>query len=282
MQSYLQMSKSELEEEFSAVKSEYEKLRAMHLSLDMSRGKPGFDNMDISQKMFDLVGNDTGFKNIDGIDCRNYGGLDGLVELKRIFADILELDPHQIIVGGNSSLNMMFDTVAQAMTHGLGAEPWYECKNRKFLCPSPGYDRHFAITEYFGFELITIYSDENGPNMDEVEEWVKDPSVKGIWCVPKYSNPVGNTYSDEVVKRMARLKPAAPDFKIFWDNAYVIHDLYDETDELLNIYTECVKAGNPDLPIIFTSSSKVTRPPPLRTHILHILQPEEMSSLPFS
>ena len=260
MQSYLQMTKPELEAEFSAVKADYEQLRAMNLSLDMSRGKPGFENMDISQKMFDLVDNDTGFKNIDGIDCRNYGGLDGLTEMKKIFADILGLEENQIIVGGNSSLNMMFDTVAQAMTHGMGAEPWYECKNRKFLCPAPGYDRHFAITEYFGFELITISTDENGPNMDEVEKWVKDPSVKGIWCVPKYSNPVGNTYSDEVVRRMAALKPAASDFRIFWDNAYVIHDLYDDGDKLLNIYTECVKAGNPDLPIIFTSSSKVTFP----------------------
>ncbi len=260
MPSYYEMTKEQLNAEFKTVRENYEKLRSMHLSLDMSRGKPGFDNMDISKKMFDLVGNDTGFKNIDGIDCRNYGGLDGLVELKRIFAEILELSENQIIVGGNSSLNMMFDTIAQAMTHGLGAEPWYECKNRKFLCPAPGYDRHFAITEYFGFELITISTDENGPNMDEVEKWVKDPTVKGIWCVPKYSNPVGNTYSDEVVRRLAKLKPAAADFKIFWDNAYVIHDLYDEGDTLLNIYTECVKAGNPDLPLIFTSSSKVTFP----------------------
>ncbi len=260
MPSYLEMTRPELEAEFAVVKAEYEKLRSMHLSLDMSRGKPGFDNMDISQKMFDLVGNDTGFKNIDGIDCRNYGGLDGLVELKKLFAEILGLDEHQIIVGGNSSLNMMFDTIAQAMTHGMGGEPWYECKNRKFLCPAPGYDRHFAITEYFGFELITISTDENGPNMDEVEEWVKDPSVKGIWCVPKYSNPVGITYSDEVVRRLAALKPAAPGFRIFWDNAYVIHDLYEDGDKLLNIYNECVKAGNPDLPLIFTSSSKITFP----------------------
>ncbi len=260
MPSYYEMTREQLLEEFKSVKGEYEKLRSMHLSLDMSRGKPGFDNMDISEKMFDLVGNDTGFKNIEGIDCRNYGGLDGLIELKDLFAEILELQENQIIVGGNSSLNMMFDTIAQAMTHGLGAEPWADCKNRKFLCPAPGYDRHFAITEYFGFELITIKTDENGPDMDEVEEWVKDPSVKGIWCVPKYSNPVGNTYSDEVVKRMARLKPAASDFKIFWDNAYVIHDLYETGDKLLNIYNECVKAGTPDLPLIFTSSSKITFP----------------------
>jgi DNA-binding transcriptional MocR family regulator len=180
--------------------------------------------------------------------------------MKNLFAQILELKPEQIIVGGNSSLNMMFDTIAQAMTHGMGAEPWFECKDRKFLCPVPGYDRHFAITEYFGFKLIPIKTDANGPDMDAVEEWVKDPTVKGIWCVPKYSNPEGTTYSDEVVKRMAALRPAAKDFRIFWDNAYVVHHLYETHDKLLNIYTECAKQCNPDLPIIFTSSSKITFP----------------------
>ena len=260
MSDYLSMSKDELLKKFKDIKSEYEHLRSMHLSLDMSRGKPGFDNMDLSVDMFDLVGNDTGYKNISGIDCRNYGGLDGLYELKTLFGEILELEPDQIIVGGNSSLNMMFDTIAQAMTHGMGAEPWFECKDRKFLCPVPGYDRHFAITEYFGFKMIPVAMDENGPDMDAVEELIKDSSVKGIWCVPKYSNPEGITYSDEVVKRMAHLKPAAQDFRIFWDNAYVVHDLYDEGDRLLNLYTECVKAGNPDLPIIFASTSKITFP----------------------
>ncbi len=260
MADYLSMSKEELKKEFDLVSGEYERLRSMHLSLDMSRGKPGFDSMDVSEKMFDMVGNNIGFKNIDGIDCRNYGGLDGLVELKNLFAEILGLEPDQIIVGGNSSLNMMFDTVAQAMTHGMGAEPWCKQEGLKFLCPVPGYDRHFAITEYFGFELISVPMTEEGPDMDIVEELVKDEKVKGIWCVPKYSNPEGLTYSENVVRRMARLKPAAGDFRIFWDNAYVVHDLYDEGDELLNIYTECVKAGNPDLPIIFTSTSKITFP----------------------
>jgi len=260
MASFLEMSREELEREFSLVKEEYEHLRALHLSLDMSRGKPGFDNMDLSEKMFDMVGNDTGFKNIDGIDCRNYGGLDGLRELKVLFADILGLEPDQIIVGGNSSLNMMFDTIAQAMTHGLGGEPWCKQSDLKFLCPVPGYDRHFMITDYFGIKMIPVEMDENGPDMDKVEELVKDPTVKGIWCVPKYSNPEGVTYSDEVVRRFARLKPAARDFKIFWDDAYAIHDLYDEGEKLLNIYDECVKAGNPDLPIIFTSTSKITFP----------------------
>ncbi len=260
MSDYLSMNKEQLEQEFKSVKTEYERLRALHLTLDMSRGKPGFDNMDLSEKMFDLVGNDTGFKNISGIDCRNYGGLDGLQELKNLFAEILELSPEQIIVGGNSSLNMMFDTIAQAMTHGMGGEPWGKQENLKFLCPVPGYDRHFAITEYFGFELIPVSMNEEGPVMEEVEELVKDEKVKGIWCVPKYSNPEGITYSDVVVKRLANLKPAAKDFRIFWDNAYVVHDLYDEGDKLLNIYTECVKANNPDLPIIFTSTSKITFP----------------------
>jgi len=260
MSDYFKLTKDGLGEEFSQVKAAYEKLRSLHLSLDMSRGKPGFDNMDLSEKMFDLVGNSTGFKNISGIDCRNYGGLDGLAELKNLFAEILGLESDQIIVGGNSSLNMMFDTIAQAMTHGMGAEPWCMQGKLKFLCPVPGYDRHFAITEYFGFELVSVPMTDEGPDMDIVEELVKDSSVKGIWCVPKYSNPEGLTYSDNVVKRMARLKPAAGDFRIFWDDAYAVHDLYDEGDHLLNIYTECVKAGNPDLPIIFTSTSKITFP----------------------
>ena len=260
MSDYLKMDKAGLQNEFAAVKAEYETLRGLHLSLDMSRGKPGADNMDLSEKMFDLVGNDTGFKNIEGTDCRNYGGLDGLSELKTLFADVLELAPEQIIVGGNSSLNMMFDTIAQAMTHGMGGEPWMKQGKLKFLCPVPGYDRHFAITEYFGFELIPVEMDKNGPDMDKVEELIKDSSVKGIWCVPKYSNPEGITYSDEVVRRFAHLTPAAKDFRIIWDNAYVIHDLYDEGDKLLNIYDECVKAGNPDLPLIFASTSKVTFP----------------------
>ena len=261
MPEYSKMEKAELEKEFSAVCKDYESLRALDLSLDMSRGKPAYDNMDISEKMFSLVGNNTGFKNIDGIDCRNYGGLDGIKEIKNLFSEVLELKPEQIIVGGNSSLNMMFDTIAQAMSHGVcGGEPWLNCKDRKFLCPVPGYDRHFAITEYFGFKLIPIEMNDQGPLMDEVEKWVADETVKGIWCVPKYSNPNGLTYSDAVVKRMAALKPAAKDFRIFWDNAYAIHHLYDTHDELLNIYDECVKTGNPDLPIIFTSSSKITFP----------------------
>ena len=260
MASYKQMTKSELEKEFQKVQTEYQELKALDLSLDMSRGKPGFENMDICEEMFTLVNEQKGFKDSNGTDVRNYGGMDGIPEMKKLFAEILELDQSQIIVGGNSSLTMMFDTIAQAMTHGMGDNPWFECKNRKFLCPVPGYDRHFAITEYFGFELISIPMNADGPDMDKVEELVKDDSVKGIWCVPKYSNPQGITYSDEVVIRLANLKPAANDFRIFWDNAYVVHDLYEDGDKLLNIYSECEKAGNPDLPIIFTSTSKITFP----------------------
>lgn len=260
MINYTEMNVDELKKEFSKIKEEYEAIKAEHLSLDMSRGKPGKDNMDLSEKMFDLVGNDTGFKNVDGIDCRNYGGLDGLTELKNLFAAILDMPPEQMIVGGNSSLNMMFDTISQGMTHGLGGKPWCKEEGLKFLCPAPGYDRHFAITEYFGFDMISIPISETGPDMDMVEELVKDEKVKGIWCVPKYSNPEGITYSDETVRRFANLHPAANDFHIFWDNAYAVHDLVDDGDNLLNIYDECVKAGNPDLPIIFASTSKITFP----------------------
>lgn len=260
MASYKQMAKSELETEFQKVQNEYESLKALNLSLDMSRGKPGFENMDMCDDIFDSVNKEKGFKDSSGVDSRNYGGMDGIPEMKKLFGEILGLDESQIIVGGNSSLTMMFDTVAQGMTHGFGDKPWSECKNRKFLCPVPGYDRHFAITEYFGFELINVPMTQDGPDMDVVEELVKDSSVKGIWCVPKYSNPQGFTYSDQVVKRMANLKPAASDFRIFWDNAYVVHDLYSESDKLLNIYSECEKAGNSDLPFIFTSTSKITFP----------------------
>ena len=258
--SYKNLSNEELEKEYAAVKAEYDRLLSLGLNLDMSRGKPGFENADLSVDMLTNVSKDTGFKNRDGIDCRNYGGVDGIIEAKELFADVLGLKPEQIIVGGNSSLTLMYDVVSQAITHGLGAEPMYECENRKFICLVPGYDRHFAITEHFGFELISVKIGENGPDMDKIEELVKDESVKGIWCVPKYSNPYGNSYSDEVVRRFANLKPAAKDFHLFWDNAYVVHDLYEDGDKILNIYDECVKAGNPDLPIIFASTSKITIP----------------------
>ncbi len=260
MSEYLKMSRQELEKEFAAVSAEYEKMCALGLSLDMSRGKPGFDNADLSSEIFNLVNEGKGFKTENGTDCRNYGGLDGIAEIKNLFAELFEVEPANVIVGGNSSLTMMYDTVAQAMTHGLGDKPWAKQEGLKFLCPVPGYDRHFAITQYFGFELIPVETSEEGPDMDKVEELVRDEKVKGIWCVPKYSNPEGITYSDEVVRRLANLKPAAKDFRIFWDNAYAVHDLYDEGDTLLNIYDECKKAGNEDMVFMFASTSKITFP----------------------
>ncbi len=260
MSSYLKMTQAELESEYKCVKAQYDGLRAMGTVLDMTRGKPGFDQMDSSSEIFDLVGNKTGFKNCEGTDCRNYGGLDGLIELKYLFSHILGIDHTQIIVGGNSSLNMMFDTIAQAMTHGMGGEPWMKQGNIKFLCPSPGYDRHFSICEHFGIEMIPVANTEEGPDMDMVEELIKDEKVKGMWCVPKYSNPEGITYSDRVVRRLAAMKPAAKDFRVMWDNAYAIHDIYDEGDTLLNVYEEALKYGNEDNFIMFTSTSKITFP----------------------
>lgn len=257
---YDTLTKQQLNEEFAKTKKRYLDFKNRGIKLDMSRGKPGPEQMDISSKMFDAVGNQNNFLNKTGIDCRNYGGLDGLPELKDLFAEILGVEPSQVIVGGNSSLNMMFDTIAEAMTHGFGEEPWQLQKNVKFICPSPGYDRHFAICEYFGIEMITIDNTPFGPNMDKVEMLVNDPSVKGIWCVPKYSNPQGIVYSDETVKRLAALKPAASDFRIFWDNAYAVHSLSDSDDKLLNIYREAVKCGNPNLVIQFVSTSKITFP----------------------
>ncbi len=260
MSSYLKMTRAQLEQEYESVKAEYDKLRAAGTALDMTRGKPGFDQMDSSSQIFDLVGNDSGFKNCEGTDCRNYGGLDGLIELKYLFSHIMGIDHTQIIVGGNSSLNMMYDTIAQAMTHGMGGEPWLLQGGVKFLCPSPGYDRHFAICEHFGIEMIPVPNTPEGPDMDIVEELIKDEKVKGMWCVPKYSNPEGITYSDNVVRRIAAMQPAAHDFRVMWDNAYAIHGIYETDDELLNVYEEALKYGNEDNIIMFTSTSKITFP----------------------
>ena len=260
MAKYSEMSKEELQAEYEHVRESYVKLCEKGLNLDMSRGKPGPDQLAISTKVMDLVNHDLGFRNRDGIDCRNYGGLDGLSELKELFSEILEVPTDRIIVGGNSSLNMMFDVVAQAMTHGMGKEPWLLQGKIKFLCPVPGYDRHFAICEHFGIEMINVPMTPEGPDMDIVEELIKDEKVKGMWCVPKYSNPDGIVYSDETVRRLANMRPAAEDFRILWDNAYTVHPVFGECDKLLNIYEECIKSGDPDKVIIFTSTSKITFP----------------------
>lgn len=244
------------------LRAEYEKIKGLGLKLNMARGVPGQEQLSISLSMLDIIHSDSDCRAIDGSDCRNYGLLDGIPSCKRLMAQMLGVTPDMVMVGGNSSLNMMFDTIACFMTKPAveGMPAWCEVPDRKFLCPVPGYDRHFGITGYFGFEMIPVPMNDDGPDMDMVEELVQDPSVKGIWCVPKYSNPEGVTYSDEVVRRFAALKPAAADFRIMWDNAYCIHDLTDTPDSLLNIMDECTRCRNEDLPILFCSTSKITFP----------------------
>ena len=261
--SYLNLSSCELEQEYLKLKKLYEDEKGKGLSLNMARGKPGSEQLDLSNDMLNVITGSCKYIGSDGMDFRNYGVLQGIDECRKLFGDILEVDFNRVMVGGNSSLNMMFDTISCMMTKPIvpGCKPWYEVENRKFLCPVPGYDRHFGITQYYGFEMIPVPMNEDGPDMDMIEELVaSDDSIKGIWCVPKYSNPQGITYSDETVRRFASLKPAAPDFRIIWDNAYCIHDISDTPDKLLNIYDECKKNGNEDLPILFCSTSKITFP----------------------
>lgn len=260
---YNDMSKEELLTLKESLNKEYAEAKAKGLALDMSRGKPSAKQLDVSLGLLDTINSSSDLKALDGTDCRNYGVLDGIPEAKKLMADMMGTTPDHVIVYGNASLNIMYDQISRAYTHGiLGNTPWCKLDKVKFLCPVPGYDRHFAITERFGIEMINIPMSESGPDMGMVEEYVsKDASVKGIWCVPKYSNPQGYTYSEETVKRMAALKPAAEDFRIFWDNAYVIHDLYDDKkDEIADIISECEKAGNPDMVFEFASTSKVSFP----------------------
>ena len=260
---YNDMSKEELLALKESLNKEYAEAKAKGLALDMSRGKPSAKQLDVSLGLLDTINSSSDLKTLDGTDCRNYGVLDGIPEAKKLMADMMGTTPDHVIVYGNASLNIMYDQISRAYTHGiLGNTPWCKLDKVKFLCPVPGYDRHFAITERFGIEMINIPMSESGPDMGMVEEYVsKDASVKGIWCVPKYSNPQGYTYSEETVKRMAALKPAAEDFRIFWDNAYVIHDLYDDNkDEIADIISECEKAGNPDMVFEFASTSKVSFP----------------------
>lgn len=260
---YNDMSKEELLTLKESLNKEYAEAKAKGLALDMSRGKPSAKQLDVSLGLLDTINSSSDLKALDGTDCRNYGVLDGITEAKKLMADMMGTTPDHVIVYGNASLNIMYDQISRAYTHGiLGNTPWCKLDKVKFLCPVPGYDRHFAITERFGIEMINIPMSESGPDMGMVEEYVsKDASVKGIWCVPKYSNPQGYTYSEETVKRMAALKPAAEDFRIFWDNAYVIHDLYDDNkDEIADIISECEKAGNPDMVFEFASTSKVSFP----------------------
>ena len=263
MKPYAELTKEELMELRKVLKAQYREYQGKDLKLDMSRGKPCVEQLDLSMGMMDVLNSDSDLTCEDGTDCRNYGVLDGIREAKELLADMMEVNPDNLIIYGNSSLNVMYDTIARSMTHGvMGSTPWAKLDKVKFLCPVPGYDRHFAITEYFGIEMINVPMTPTGPDMDMVEELVaSDEAIKGIWCVPKYSNPQGISYSDETVRRFARLKPAARDFRIYWDNAYGVHHLYDhDQDHLIGILAECKRAGNPDLVYKFASTSKVSFP----------------------
>ncbi len=265
MKAYKEMTAEELTAEQQRLEKQFQEVKARGLKLDMSRGKPSKAQLELSNDMMDVLHSGIDFDDETGTDCRNYGILYGIPEAKRLMGEMSEVNADDMIIYGNSSLNVMFDSISRSYTHGVcGSTPWCKLDKVKFLCPVPGYDRHFKITEHFGIEMVNIPMTPNGPDMDLVEEYVNhDPSVKGIWCVPKYSNPQGYTYSEEVVKRFAALTPAADDFRIYWDNAYSIHHLYDEPerqDYLLEILSECKKAGHPDIVLKFISTSKVTFP----------------------
>ncbi len=258
---YQELSRDQLLELHEQLTKEYADAKSKGLNLDMSRGKPGISQLDMGMDIFDVLNSQSDMKSMENVDVRNYGVLDGLLETKHMMADIMDVSADNVIVCGNASLTIMYDTVSRSMTHGvMGSTPWCKLDQVKFLCPAPGYDRHFAITEYFGIEMITVPMTPQGPDMDMVERLVsEDSGIKGIWCVPKYSNPQGYSYSDETVRRFAALKPAAEDFRIFWDNAYAVHHLYeDRQDEILEILSECEKAGNPDMVYEFASTSKIS------------------------
>ncbi|MBQ3040477.1 MAG: aminotransferase class I/II-fold pyridoxal phosphate-dependent enzyme [Clostridia bacterium] len=263
MKKYSELTKEELQALKKELEAKYKEYQAKDLKLNMARGKPCVEQLNLSMGMMDVLGADSDLTCDDGTDCRNYGVLDGIKEAQELLADMMEVPSDQIIIYGNSSLNVMYDTIARSMTHGvMGSTPWSKLDKVKFLCPVPGYDRHFRITEYFGIEMINVPMTKDGPDMDMVEKLVaSDESIKGIWCVPKYSNPQGYSYSDLTVRRFARLKPAAKDFRIYWDNAYTIHHLYDDKqDNLVEILAECKRAGNPDLVYKFASTSKISFP----------------------
>lgn len=261
MKAYQELSREELLSLRSELQREYESVKGKGLKLDMSRGKPSIAQLDLARGFFDVLNSGSDMKDESGVDVRNYGALDGIPEAKRLMADIMGVSVDNVIVCGNASLFIMYDTISRSVTHGvMGSTPWCRLDRVKFLCPVPGYDRHFAITQHFGIEMINIPMTPQGPDMDMVERSVsEDPCVKGIWCVPRYSNPQGYTYSDETVKRFAALKPAAEDFRIYWDNAYAVHDLYDNGgNTLLNIFAECERTGNPDMVFEFCSTSKIS------------------------
>lgn len=257
---YSELSREELLRLKEETENRYSEFKARKLCLDMSRGKPNREQLDLSMDMLNCLKIDN-YDTLSGIDSRNYGCFEGVPEARQIMGDLLGVDSKNIIIGGASSLNLMFDYVMTAMFKGVcGNEPWATQGKVKFLCPVPGYDRHFAICEYFGIEMINIPMLDNGPDVDMIRELIKDSSVKGMFCVPKYSNPEGKVFSDEMVKALAELKPSAPDFRIIWDNAYCVHHLGQEDDELLNILEYSASVGNPDIAIQFTSTSKISFP----------------------
>lgn len=261
MKQLKEFKKEELAAFEKETQARYDEFLNRGLKIDMSRGKPGPEQLDIAQADFKEAFEMTDYTSADGSDCRNYGGLAGIPEAKALFASLLGVDAKNIIVGGNASLELMFSFISQCYTHGIGGgAPWCKQDDVKFIAVVPGYDRHFSIAEYFGIRMVNVPINENGPDMDKVEELIKDPSVKGMFCVPKYSNPDGYTYSAETVERLAKMKPAAPDFRVIWDNAYIIHEIYDTGDELLNIFDEAKKYGNEDHFVEFCSTSKITFP----------------------
>ena len=263
MKPYIEWTKEELVAEKARLEQEFAEVKAKGLNLNISRGKPAAAQLDLTEGMLTVLSKNEDTFAEDGTDCRNYGVLTGIPEARKLIGDICEVPAENVIVYGNASLTIMFDTVARSFLKGVaGCTPWNKLDKVKFLCPVPGYDRHFKVTEFFGIEMINVPMLPTGPDMDMVEKLVSsDPAIKGIWCVPKYSNPTGNSYSDETVRRFARLKPAAPDFRIYWDNAYGIHHLYDhDQDHLIEILAECKRAGNPDLVYKFASTSKISFP----------------------